>query len=345
MVVSKILSQLRNDLLIVNKCDWGYFENFNTGIFVLNLPITSKYLPTSRYGSFSVTADESVYTGGNYISNYKIRNTSITLNYLNSLNKIHHSPTVFNFNIKSNLDMANQQRWLTKNSLLTESIVHNSFIFTQAKKLIGTGLLNKDFTNQTLWLPTKSAHLSPTETSLYFNNLLSNVDNFFNSTNTLKTHQITNSYFNNLNFFENSRLWLMKKYFFTNNINNNIVYELPKYSHYGIFTSNSKDKRIPTKLMFNLGLYKTSLGYLTKSTLSPSLNSIDGSVLLTTSTVPYNLLNVTTPNLDIFNSNTNQFFFLLTSNLNSTDRTIYYNYLQSNVVKPEQINTTKFTVM
>jgi hypothetical protein len=107
-------------------------------------------VPLNKYIYTTVTASESVYTGCGSISNYKIRNTAVTLSYLNNLHKVYHLPNTFDFNIKPNLDISNQQRWLTKNSLLTESIVHNSFIFTQAKKLIGTGLLNKDLTNQTL---------------------------------------------------------------------------------------------------------------------------------------------------------------------------------------------------
>jgi hypothetical protein len=46
--------------------------------------------------------------------------------------------------------MAKQQRWLTKNSLLNESIMPNSFLVTQSKKLIGLGFLDKDFTDKTL---------------------------------------------------------------------------------------------------------------------------------------------------------------------------------------------------
>jgi hypothetical protein len=149
--VSKTLSQLRKDLLVLNNPNLKDLYRTEPSLYNLSLYTTLKPIHIRDiYSNFSITNSESAYTGRTNSLNYKTRNTSITLNYLNNLYKVHHSPTVFNFNIKSNLDIANQQRWLTRNSLLTESIVHNSFIFTQAKKLIGTGLLNKDFTNQTL---------------------------------------------------------------------------------------------------------------------------------------------------------------------------------------------------
>jgi hypothetical protein len=52
--------------------------------------------------------------------------------------------------ILNNLNVSKEQRWLTKNSLLSESIIHNSFLISQSKKLIGSGFLDKDFSTKTL---------------------------------------------------------------------------------------------------------------------------------------------------------------------------------------------------
>jgi hypothetical protein len=182
--------------------------------------ITKNFNPelSNRGRSTSITSSEALYTFPLNINNFKIHNLSTTLNNVNILNKTKNHPHTFNFNLKSNLDVSNQQRWLTKNSLLTESITNNSFLITQAKKLIGTGLLNKDFSNQNLWLPSQSSKLSSIESYIHFKNISQQFIQTNNKVNFLKPTNIhTTSHFNNLNFFESCRLFLVKKYFFVNN--------------------------------------------------------------------------------------------------------------------------------
>jgi hypothetical protein len=99
----------------------------------------------------NLTLDEAFYTGSLSINTvYKINNTSINLNDIYRLLRLRKNPSTFSFNIENNLNMAKQQRWLVKNSLLTESIINNSFLITQSKKLIGSGFLDKNYTNKTL---------------------------------------------------------------------------------------------------------------------------------------------------------------------------------------------------
>merc|ERR1711862_362104 len=104
----------------------------------------------------------------------------------------------------------------------------NSFLITQSKKLIGLGFLDKDFADKTLWLPTKSSKLSSIESLNYFNNLSNQIFKKKIDKPFLQLNKLQQSEFINLNFFENSRLWLFKKYFFNNNQNQNLVIESPK---------------------------------------------------------------------------------------------------------------------
>lgn len=148
-LVSKTLSILRTDMYSINSLQTN---KKNTTILtnyfnVYDLVLRAKTKPLSNSCFNSISTKESYYSGS---YNSKVHNTVLTLGDLTSFYKVHNYPLVFNFNIKNNLNVANQQRWLTKNSLLTESIVNNSFLFTQVKKLIGTGSFNNSFTNQSL---------------------------------------------------------------------------------------------------------------------------------------------------------------------------------------------------
>jgi hypothetical protein len=152
--VSKTLSKVRKDLSLVNSDTVALSSTKN--IINLNnlgyLTILTKvpHKPNYLVISNSITSSESLYTRSSHLNNTRSHNSTLTLNELYTLTQSHQYPHTFNLNLKTNLDIANQQRWLTKNSLLTESIVNNSFLITQSKKLIGSGLLNKDFTNQNL---------------------------------------------------------------------------------------------------------------------------------------------------------------------------------------------------
>jgi hypothetical protein len=131
----------------------------------------------------------------------------LSLNDVHRVLKKNKYPNLFSFNLENNLNIAKQQRWFAKNSLLSESIIPNSFLVTQVKKLIGTGLLDSDFTNKTLWLPTKASKLSSAESFKYFSNLSGNIftkDDF--ALNHLQSNSLRQSFFKNINYFENSRL-------------------------------------------------------------------------------------------------------------------------------------------
>jgi hypothetical protein len=58
-----------------------------------------------------------------------------------------------------------------------------------------------------------------------------------------------------------------------------------------------------------------------------------------------NLLNLNTPNLDLFSGSVNQFFFIITSNLNNLNQTTYYSYLQSNTISSSESGSIRFTII
>jgi hypothetical protein len=153
----------------------------------------------------NVLRSESFYQGSVNIDQLKVRNLKTNLNTIFSMSKVINNLTFFNFNLETNLNIAKQQRWFAKNSLLSESIVPNSFLITQSKNLIGSRVLDKDFSNNTLWVPTKVAKLSSFETVNYFNNMLSQFLNKNLDNNELLSSNLLQSNFQNLNFFENSR--------------------------------------------------------------------------------------------------------------------------------------------
>jgi hypothetical protein len=135
--------------------------------------------------------------------------------------------------------------------------------------------------------------------------------------NFYKSNNLYHSDFNNLNFFENSRFWVFKKYFFTNQQLSNTVVEYslplstttPKHSNLTDYTNSS--------LNLNLTSIKT-LQYLNNN-LTPSLLSTVG---VSTGNQPNYLpkgtnpttLNINLSNLDIVSGVNTNFFYTLTSN-------------------------------
>lgn len=157
------------------------------------------------------TEEEFLYIKSPNIDHRKVQNTQLNLNWLNHFTSTSIPLTRFNFNIIPNMSISKQQRWLVRNSLLNESVMSNSFLLTQTKKLLGSGLLDKNFSNKTLWLPTKLSKMSSSESVVYLNNLTRQLTNQNTQELFLGSSYLTSNSFKNLNFFENSRLWLFKK--------------------------------------------------------------------------------------------------------------------------------------
>jgi hypothetical protein len=150
---SKNLSLSSQNILIINSN--ALFngltrpsQTFISGNF-LHSTVRVKKLKDLSLGK-TLTSSEAYYSLSNSLRNLKVSSSNLNLNSIYRMSTLHKSLTFFNFNIENNLNISKQQRWLVKNSLLSESIVPNSFLITQVKKLLGSGILDKDFTNKSL---------------------------------------------------------------------------------------------------------------------------------------------------------------------------------------------------
>jgi hypothetical protein len=290
----------------------------------------------------SVILSEAFYKNLPSITNSKTINTKSNLSDIQKLYKNTKNPNFIFSSLETNLNTSKQQRWLAKNSLLSELITSDSFLLTQSKKLIGSGVLDNSFTGKNLWLPTKLSKSSSLESTLYLSNMLSS----FNSTNPLlnytKLNTIVAPNFLNLNFFENSRFWLFKKYYFS--VNHNIITEVCKTDKTLTYANKTNYQLYNTYFHYNT--YLMDISHLIKNTLTPSLqllrvnntSFVDKKQLCNSNNNSINKINtfvkLNTPYLDVLNSHNINFLYTITSNpqtlssLSSTN-TKYFNVINS----------------
>ena len=287
-----------------------------------------------------ITSTEARYSFNDFLLPYinSHKNITINLNTLSTISKQLKNYNSFDFNIEKNLQSAKQDRWLIRNSLLSESIINNTFSITQAKKIIGLGTLDKDLSSKSLWLPTKTSNSSSLESNLQLNYLLNNF-----TTNTdnhsLNSKNFNKPNFSNLNFFENSRYWVFKKYFFTNQqlFNGLVTNPLRKQT-------NVNNNLSYVNTVLTLTNADNSWGSLSTN-LTPSLVTTNNTQPLTMpkpeNTQTKTFVNVNTANLDIFAGKNINFFATLTSNpQNSFFINTYQNNLTSKTLK--NIKSTSF---
>jgi hypothetical protein len=113
----------------------------------LKIPNNFTKLPNHRY----ILDSEVPYIYNNYYSNNtKSVPTSLDVNTLYKLPKYYKYPILFDFNVFTNLATSKEHRWLTRNSLLSQSLTSNNYLITQSKKLIGTSSINKDLSSKSL---------------------------------------------------------------------------------------------------------------------------------------------------------------------------------------------------
>lgn len=248
------------------------------------------------------------------INTNRIINNHLNLKSIHLYTNTHESLLQFDFNLINNINIGKEQRWLVKNSNLTEFLTKNNNSLTQSKKLIGQSYYSPNFINKNLWLPTKLSNMSNTETLSYINNLNNlTYPNLFGSSelNTSKPANLTRSQdLINLNFIENSRLWITKKYFFTNQMNSNLINQSKILSdkiyqqNTTPYTTNSFDN----KLFFQNYVKDLSTLLWTKPVNQSGTNNY-----LTDQTAPTNLM-LSTASLDLLSSNDLNFLLTLTSN-------------------------------
>ena len=163
----------------------------------------------------------------NYQPNFNFDNKSlaITLSDINELSNSKYNNALSNFNVFANLNQSKQNRWLLKNSLLSNSISSNFFHFTQAKALVGNSLYSSEGTSNNIWNSSKLSQLSSINElktlSFFKSNSFLNT-NLYNS-DTLKLTQNSPSTIHNFNLFEESQFWNVKKYFYSTQLKSNIL--------------------------------------------------------------------------------------------------------------------------
>lgn len=309
----------------------GVYTNNNTTLNRLQVSTESKY--TSNLLNTSLSSSYS-------------KNLNLNLNYLQRFYLLNKLPATFNFNIGNNIVNSKQSRWLTHNSLLSNSFLINTSLFTQAKKLLGLGLFSKEFSKDSLWLPTKTTKNSSLESTKYITsvtNLLNYNHNYINSF--IINNKLTHAKSNNLNFFENSRLWLLKRYFFSTQYVHNNTLEFNKV----LSTVNQVTNPLNSVTNFNY----TSTTYL--SNLRSYINS--NNLLVTYNThfnrtsnpLSNNLNNkeglyLHLPSLDILAGNNLSLFLLITSNPQNLNNNLnYFNNLLTlgNKTLSLSLDTTK----
>jgi hypothetical protein len=103
------------------------------------------------------------------------------------------------------LSVANQTRWALKMSPVSHKLINDNFNFTQAKSLIGSSVVNSLSSSNNIWNSSNLQNISNLENLLLSSNL------------------------SNLNSFEDSRLWISKKYAFSSNTSDySLYYEVSK---------------------------------------------------------------------------------------------------------------------
>lgn len=143
--------------------------------------------------------------------------------HLNKVSSYNLSLGLTNLSTQDALRNAKQDRWLVRNSLLSENLISNSNAFTQSKKLLGVNLLNSETASRNVWTSTKLNSLTSGDGTGFISNLQELFSNQPARNNNLVQLNFTNPNLDNFNFFENSRMWLVKKYFFTNQLKNNLT--------------------------------------------------------------------------------------------------------------------------
>ena len=122
---------------------------------------------------------------------------------------------LFLFNIKNNIEYGKQVKWLWKSSVLSNKLITKLSNVTHWKKLYGVPTLMDSNSNYNIWVSSKL------ENNINFLKLKQNeVNNNIN----LNTNYILNNNFFNINNYESSIFWLIKRYKFLHDSSKNQQY-------------------------------------------------------------------------------------------------------------------------
>jgi len=245
---------------------------------------------------------------------------------LNKINAYNTALALTGLNTQSALKSSKESRWLFRNSLLSENSILNSNAFTQSKKLLGVNFLSSDSPSKNVWASTKLNTLGSSNTS----NFISNIQELFvrdsSSTDALTQKAQHNNDMSNFNFFEDSRMWLTKKYFFTNQLKNNTK-ALKLSNTYTLNSSTSLENSNTLNLLVNMQSQNPTI-QLSTITLTFNPGKLQNNLLLSNASINTHLsLNDT----DLFKANTLSFVNKLTSSTSTTNLNYFSPLKNSNV--------------
>ena len=255
---------------------------------------------------------------------------------INKISTYNTALAVTNLNTQDALRSAKQDRWLVRNSLLSENLILNSNAFTQSKKLLGVNFLNSDAASKNVWNSTKLHSLDSSTSTNFISNLQELFSNQPTHSNQTSQSNFTNPNLDNFNFFENSRMWLVKKYFFTNQLKNNLT----QASVVPLASNTSNPIRVNTyNYTLFLNLYnqnpQNQLSYLTLSTQPLTIDNTTVSI-----TGMYDFY-INAGDSDILKSNNLSFLNKLTYSTSNKDLK-YYTTLVPSDLTTQIITNLKF---
>ena len=185
--------------------------------------LDSDFCPITNYSKFlEVSALEYSYTATPK-QTFTIHQLDIESSNLNKISSYNVALSLTGLNTQEALKASKEDRWLLRNSLLSENLIINSNAFTQSKKLLGVNFLSSDIASKNVWTSTKLNGAGNESTSNFLSNLQELFINQPVASDKLTHAPHLSNNMTNFDLFENSRMWLTKKYFFTNQLKNNTV--------------------------------------------------------------------------------------------------------------------------
>ena len=243
---------------------------------------------------------------------FQLDSNSTDISLINSYNT---ALSMTNLNTRKGLKSSKEDRWLLRNSLLSENLVLNSNAFTQSKKLLGVNMLNSSSSQKNVWSSTKLGSLSGEASGNFISNTQELFLNKSLNNSVLDQFNTGSPSLDNFNFFENSRMWVTKKYFFTNQLKNNIntltssglgntaTSKQDSDQLFNLLVSHNNQNLIKQLTYLNLNLNQTSTHFskiLNSSTYDIYLNGGDTDLLKLNNISFLNKLTYSTSNSNLY---------------------------------------------
>lgn len=222
----KLTYNLQKTVNTLNLIDYIYqprYTNYSNNVLVNEVltknttELTTKFflLTTNNYNILAITRDSIA----NSESTYKLSNKSIkSFNGIINSNIKLSSFLKYDFklqkitiaNLSKNLNLAKENRWLWKNSILSDKIINDVNKTVHFKKLISNPELNENIISNSIW---GSNRIKDNLNALKLDKI-----NFKKSL-TLFTNSFSSPL--NLNLYEDSLIWTTKRFSFTQKMNYN----------------------------------------------------------------------------------------------------------------------------